>query len=266
MASDEVFATLRNARRIWAVAAVHGEADRLRRVHAQLGKKFAAGDRLVYLGNYLGHGADIIGTVDELLAFRRDLLCRPGMEPDDIVFLRGAQEEMWRKVLELQFAVQPAEVLQWMLRQGAGATLAAYGGSATEGISAFRQGALATTRWTGRLRMTMHNHPGHDELTASLRRAAFTAGGELLFVNAGIDPNRPLSEQGDAFWWGSGYLEDMREPYAGFRLVVRGFDRKLKPARVGAVFASIDGGSGLGGKLNAACFDLSGRAVDWLEG
>ena len=89
---QEVFGTLACAERIWAVAAVHGEADRLRQLHDQLEARFAHGDRLVYLGNYLGHGDRIAATLDELIDFRRHLLCRSGMEPGDIVFLRGAQE------------------------------------------------------------------------------------------------------------------------------------------------------------------------------
>ena len=48
-----------DARRVWAVSAVHGEARRLSRVHDLIGERFSQGDRLVYLGNYLGHGEDI---------------------------------------------------------------------------------------------------------------------------------------------------------------------------------------------------------------
>ncbi len=259
------FAELTCARRVWAVAAIHGEAGRLKALHAALGPRLQPGDRLVYLGNFLGRGNAIVDTLDELLAFRRAALCLPGAEPEDIVYLRGAQEEMWRKLLELQFAPAPADILAWLLAHGADATLAAYGGNPERGRAAFREGPLATTRWTGGLRAAMRGHPGHDELLASLKRCAYTAGGELLFVHAGLDPHRPLTEQGDAFWWGSGYFEQMHESYAGFRLVVRGYDRAHGPAKVGAVIASIDGGCGFGGTLNAGCFDLSGRPVDWIE-
>ena len=74
VASREKFARLREARRIWAVGAIHGEARRLARVHDIIGERFLSGDRLVYLGNYLGHGEDIAATVDELLDFRRRVL------------------------------------------------------------------------------------------------------------------------------------------------------------------------------------------------
>ena len=38
-------------------------------------------------------------------------------------YLRGSQEEMWHKVLQLQFAADPRGVLAWMLEQGLGTTL-----------------------------------------------------------------------------------------------------------------------------------------------
>src|SRR5215470_8748830 len=127
MARPQVFAILRRARRIWAVASIHGEADRLDAVHHALWARFAPGDRLVYLGNILGRGPAVRDTVDLLLEFRRHLLARSGMFAYDIAYLRGSQEEMWDKLLQLQFAPNPREVMDWMLAQGIAATLAAYG-------------------------------------------------------------------------------------------------------------------------------------------
>jgi len=58
---------------------------------------------LLYLGNYLG-GGDPVTTIDRLLAFRTYLLAAPGMFTSDIVYLRGMQEEIWAKLLQIQFA------------------------------------------------------------------------------------------------------------------------------------------------------------------
>ena len=98
----------------------------------------------------------------------------------------------------------------------------------------------------------------------ALRRAAYTAGNELLFVAAGIDPNRPLQQQGDVFWWGSGYFSGMTS-YEGFRRVVRGFSRSKVGVDLESFGATIDGGAGFGGTLNAVCFDHDGKAVDWIQ-
>ncbi len=126
MAESQKFAVLRNADRIWAVGSIHGDTHRLGALHDRLAERFRPpGDRLVYLGNYLGRGPDVAGTVDELLDFRRRVIALPNMFASDVVFLRGGQEEMWQKLLQLQFAVNPREVLDWMLGQGLGATLSA---------------------------------------------------------------------------------------------------------------------------------------------
>ena len=262
---DSRFATLGGGRRVWAVGAIHGEAGRLRALHEALNERFAPGDRLVYLGNFLGHGPHVVAAADELLRQRVALLARPGADPEDIAYLRGAQEEMWRKLLQLQFAPGPAEVLEWMLAQGVEATLRGYGQNAQDGRAACREGALAIAKWTTRIRAAVHARPGHEQLMSALRRAAFTTGGELLFVAAGLDPGRPLGQQGDAFWWGSGFFAGIDAPYAGYRRIVRGFDRAGGALDVQSYAATLDGGCGRGGSLAAACFDLEGATVDRLE-
>jgi serine/threonine protein phosphatase 1 len=50
-AADAKFARLKRARRIWAVASIHGEAERLGRLHDQIAARFGDGDHIVYLGN-----------------------------------------------------------------------------------------------------------------------------------------------------------------------------------------------------------------------
>lgn len=263
--SGEIFAVLRGAERVWAVAAVHGEADRLASLHEELWRRFRPRDRLVYLGNYLGRGRDVSGTLDALLLFRRAVLALPGMEPEDVVFLRGAQEEMWQKLLQIQFAAEADTVFAWMLEHGVEATLRGYGGSAEEGRRRFREGTMAVTRWTTGLRQAVKAHSGHEELLGALKRAAYTEDRRLLFVHAGIDPHRPLSEQRDTLWWGSGYFETLGASFEGFGLVVRGFDRDHRGTRIEDFSATVDSGCGFGGPLAAACFSAAGALVDQIE-
>src|SRR6185312_356555 len=106
---------------------------------------------LVYLGNYLGRGPQIRRTIDEVLRFRLAVLSQPNAFACDVAFLRGSQEEMWQKLLQLQFAVSPRDVLQWMLDQGVEATLLAYDTGAQQGFGACREGPKALTRWTSAL-------------------------------------------------------------------------------------------------------------------
>lgn len=253
------------ARRIWAVAAVHGEAERLRRLHDCIAERFADGDRIVYLGNYLGYGGAIAATIDEMLDFRRRVLARPRGFVCDVVYLRGAQEEMWQKLLQLQFASNPGEVLAWMVQAGVEPTVRAYGGDLRQGFAATRDGPRTITRWTSALRDAMNAAPGHTALLASLRHAAVTDDRRLLFVHASIDPGRPLAGQGDAFWWGERDILDLAAPFEGFRRVVRGFDRQQRGLVEGEFVISLDAGAGRSGHLLAAAIAPDGAVLEVLQ-
>lgn len=262
---SEPFGRLVRARRIWAVACVHGEAERLDALHARIGEQFRPGDRLVYLGDYLGYGPDSAGAVDSILAFRRAVLAQRNVFLGDVVLLRGSQEEMWQKLLELQFAPNPKEVLAWMLDHGVAATLASYGIDARPGTAACRDGVLAITRWTGTVRAAVAARPAHRQLLTTLRRAAFTETGELLFVNAGVDPKKPLELQRDVFWWGLGDILELGQPFNGFRRVVCGYHRRHAGPVETPYVISLDAGCGFGGPLVAACFAPDGGVLMRLE-
>jgi serine/threonine protein phosphatase 1 len=261
----DVFAPLIRPTRIWAVGAIHGEADRLDRLQQQLGDRLAPGDRLVYLGGFLGYGPDVSGTLDRLIAFRREFLARKLVFTGDIIFVRGSQEEIWQKLLQLQFAPNPREVLEWMLDHGVGATLDAYGCDRRQGMAAARDGPLALTRWTASLRAAIDARPGHRQLLTSVKRAAYSAPDGMLFVHAGVDPAKPLDLQRDMLWWGDVDILELTQPYSGFRRVVRGRDRKQGGLKMTEYAASIDGGSGFGGTLLAAGFAPDGTFLELIE-
>jgi serine/threonine protein phosphatase 1 len=253
------------ARRVWAVAGVHGEAERLATLHRLIATRLAPGDRVVHLGDYLGYGPDAAAAVDALLEFRRAMLARPLVFPGDVVLLRGSQEEMWQRLFELQFAPNPREVLAWMLDHGVAATLGAYGIDPRAGVAACRDGVLAITRWTGTVRTAVMARPGHRQLLTALRRAAYTEDGGLLFVNAGVDPTKPLELQRDVFWWGGADILELAASFAGFARVICGVHRR----RAGVVetphAVSLDAGCGFGGPLVAACFAPDGAILERLE-
>lgn len=265
MAESQRFASLKGGRHCWAVAAIHGEVERLKLLHGAIAERIQPGDNLVYLGNLIGRGDAVRETIAELLAFRRDFLSMPGVFPMDLAYLRGSQEEMWQKLLQIHLALNPREVLEWMFAHGVGATLAAYGGEPERSMQAAREGATSLNRWAAALRDTVRREDGHNALMASLKRAAYTDDGKLLFVHAGLDPTRPLNEQRDSFWWGGDGFDDMTEPYAGFTRVIRGYDRDHDGVHVGTVTATLDGGCGFGGALVAACIDETGNIIEQIE-
>ena len=270
LVASSKFAALGKPRRIWVIGSVHGAVDKLRVLHDEIGNLFQPGDRLVYLGNFLGYGDDILATVNELLDFRRALIAMPGLLASDVVYLRGGQEEMWSKLLQIQFAPNPPDVMQWMLKQGGEQTLHAYRGNPQQGLAAARDGVMAMTRWTSLLRAEIRSQPGHEALYSALRRAAYTGSdearpGTLLFVNAGLDVTKPLANQGDSFWWGANSWATINRPYGPFQKIIRGFD----PAHGGSAMTThtltLDGGCGFGGTLLGACLTPAGEVIDIVE-
>lgn len=289
MGDRQKFATLCAARRIWAVSSIHGEAAALNRLHRAMIPRLEPGDRLVYLGNLIGRSRGSTATVDSLLRFRSLFLARPDAFACDVVHLRGSQEEMWQKLLQLQFATDPKAVLQWMLDQGVAASLESYGFAPADGLREAAAGPRQLTRWTGALRERIQAHAGHWQLLGSLRRAACTErangvagdsgsgnqgpgnqgpenqGWGLLFVNAGLEPGRPLEAQKDSFWWGGNGFATIDRPYGGYRRVVRGFCPQHPGVALGDFSATLDAGCGFGGPLLAACFAVDGSLVDQIE-
>jgi hypothetical protein len=264
-ARGERFAVLRRCRRVWAIAAIHGNAEALGRLHAAIGERLETGDRIVYMGNWLGRGSAIAETVDEMVRFRREVIAAPGFFASDVVFLRGMQEEMWQKCLQLHFAVNPGEVLRWMLDQGLAATLAAYGADPKAGLSVSREGATALARWTTSLRKALDARPGHREVTLAMRRAAYDDRGRMLFVSAGLDLDRPLATQGDALWWGGRGFDKLDRPFESYARVIRGYS-PAHPGASGREFTlTLDGGSGFGGPLLAASLGPDGEILEILE-
>lgn len=265
---DIRFSALGTPRAVWAVSSVHGDAGRLMGLHDALMERIRPGDRVVYLGNYTGFGTQASETVDEILTFRRMVLSIPGVNAKDIVYLRGAQEDMWQRLTQLQFDRNPVDTLLWMMDNGLRATMENYGIDPHDGMTAAREGVMPLTRWTGAVRDALRRHAGHDTFMAQYRRAAYTSMDDrfpILFVNAGIDRTRTLEEQGDSFWWAGDDFFTMTDAYQPFEKVIRGFDPTHQGVRVNCVTASLDGGCGFGGSLVAAGISAGGDIFEILE-
>jgi serine/threonine protein phosphatase 1 len=267
------FASLGAPERVFAIPSIHGDLQKIHSIHETLFHQFRAGDRLVYLGNYTGYGQFSKQTIDSILSFRRFILSIPGVLPSDIVYLRGTQEEMWQKLIQLQFAPNPTQVLEWMLSQGLSQTMESYGIDINEATRVAREGVIRLSRWTENTRQTVYKNAGHDVFGSQLRRAAFTdcalkttgTCAPLLFVNAGIDYTKNLDDQGDQFWWGNANFKSMTMPYSPFQRVVRGFDPDLGGYHENQVTATLDNNCGRGGNLVCAAFSGDGEIIDVIE-
>ncbi|HBM90628.1 MAG TPA: hypothetical protein DD400_01940 [Rhodospirillaceae bacterium] len=261
---NEKFVDLGQPRRIWAIAAINGERERLATLHDHIATRFSVCDRLVYLGNYIGAGAfDNLSVIEELLAFRAALLSKSGVETSDIVHLRGPSEEAWQRLLRLQFAPAPTQALERYLDFGAEAYLRLYGVSLNDTKSMARAGSVAITRWTNQLRVLQRQAAGHEPFVCSFRRAAITSYEEnnTLLIPAGYDGRRPLEEQGDNLWF-SGRPFSAPDKNQSIARVVRGFDPMRGGIRTESAAVTLDGGCGQGGPLTCACFDGKSQILE----
>jgi serine/threonine protein phosphatase 1 len=266
---NEKFAELGMPRRIWAIAALHGDVDRLSTLHDHIASRFNVRDRIVYLGNYLGiESRTNRALLDEMLAFRAALLSKTGIEPTDIVYLRGPAEEAWQRLLRLQFAPVPTQALDKALASGVEAYLRLYGVSVNDTKSMARAGSVAITRWTNQMRMLQRSVPGHETLMSSMRRAAYTHPGSdqkrFLFVPAGFDSSRSLEEQGEALWWTSVPFHLSGRAQNSFSRIVRGFDSVNGGTVLDEAAVTLDGGCGRGGPLFCAGFAPTGKLIDLI--
>ena len=264
---NEKFAELGSPRRIWAIAAINGDADRLSTLHDHLANRFSVRDRLVYLGNYMGiESRNNAYMMDELLAFRAALLCKTGVEPSDIVYLRGPAEEAWQRLLRLQFAPLPHQTLEKLLASGVESYLRLYGISVSDTRSIAKAGSLAITRWTNQLRSLQRNAPGHEKLMFTMRRAAFTAATtdqkRLLLVPANFDPTRSIDDQGESLWWTASPYRLAGRALSSYNRVVRGFDSVNGGADLDSPAVTLDAGCGRGGPLLCGCFSPSGKLLE----
>ncbi|MCR9255386.1 MAG: hypothetical protein NXI16_04745 [Alphaproteobacteria bacterium] len=265
MADVPTIHILKRPRRIWAVAAIHGEAERLGALHDALAQQAREGDRLCYLGNMIGHGAQARETIEELLDFRTRFIGRSGMFACDVAYLRGQQEEMWHKLLQLQFAPDPPSVLDFMIKNGLEPVIRSYGGMVEEGRSVASQGPVAIAKWTSGLRAAFRSAPGHAKLMGQVRRVAADDSEKVLFVSAGIDPTKPIEKQGDRLWWGGKTFDEIANPYERFMKIVRGYDPDRHGFQETEYTLTIDDGCGFGGPLIAVALTPGGEVDARLE-
>ena len=231
-------------------------------------KNFSKNDKVVFLGNIIGVGDFAQATLSSVIDMRLQLMSKFYLQPGDIVFLRGAQEEMFLKLLQLHTAPNPNEILLWMYEHGVNKTIDSYGLDSKELINVSLQGTIAINKWTSRLNEILTNNHGHREYFSNLCHAAFPQSRLILFVNRGVDVTRPLSAQSDCFWWGYHNFSKIEKPYNTFRKIIRGYEpskiNKSHNFREKIVFSLYQGPLSEK-KIIAGLFNDSGEIYDLFE-
>jgi serine/threonine protein phosphatase 1 len=150
-------------RRTFVIGDIHGCVDELDRLLEAIAP--AAGETVVFLGDYIDRGPASKAVIDRLLRLRG--------EGPRCVFLKGNHEDMF-----LGFLGERGTYGEAFLNNGGGPTLHSYG--LAGGWGQVRGADLP---------------PEHLEFLRSLQLRS--AHGAFLCVHAGLDPARPLEAQRD---------------------------------------------------------------------
>ena len=223
MNTESNFVEFQNAKRIWAVGSIHSNYKSFNSIKDHLLLSFVKGDKLIILGNVIGLGDKAKDTISSIIDLRFKLMAKLQLQPEEIVFLRGAQEEMLLKLMQLQIAPNPEDIVKWMFDHGVDKTIQSYGFSKEETQNIASQGTLSISKWTSKLNATISSIAGHKDYFSNLKHAAFSSSKKILFVNRGVDISRPLSAQNDCFWWGYHSFSTINKPYNTFIRIVRGY-------------------------------------------
>jgi len=210
---------LKPGRRIWVVSFIYGQVQRLMAIHKAMANEYKPGDQIIYLGNYLGFSKDGIETMDELLLFRRALLASAGTDYNDIVYLKGRQEEYWRMFLQLYLSPDPEKAYTAMLADGLDGSIKSYNGDPQQGLAAVRTGSSAIAKWVDEIRTYQKSCSGHYDLLIQNLYYAAVLPKTLLFVSSGVDPDNPLEKQREEFW---AKPAARQQPYPGVKFLVHG--------------------------------------------
>ncbi len=217
------FEELKNTKKIWAIGSIHSNLESFESVKNYILSNFEKDDKLIFLGNVIGLGEFPKQTLTSVIDLRFKLMSKFFLKPSSIIFLRGAQEEMINKLLQLQIAPNPSEIINWMFDHGVDSTLSSYGFSKEEVINISTSGTVSISKWTSKLNQSITKNLGHKEYFLNLKHAAYSSSKKILFVNRGVDITRPLSAQNDCFWWGYQDFSKIDKPYNTFVKIVRGY-------------------------------------------
>ena len=235
MDKETNFVELKNASRIWAIGSIHSNVKSFNSIKKFITENFRENDKIIFLGNVIGLGEYSKEAITSVVNLRFELMSKFKLKPREIIFLRGAQEEMFNKILQLQIAPNPIEIINWIFEHGVDKTLESYGYSRDEVFNIASSGTVSISKWTSKLNQNIIKNPGHKEYFLNLKHAAYSSSKKILFVNRGVDIKRPLSAQNDYFWWGYQNFSKIDKPYNTFVRIVRGYqsnkDNKLENAK-----------------------------------
>ncbi len=271
---DERLAPLGKPQRLWVVGSLYGRYGSLCQLHDMLTRTIKAGDRIIYLGNYLGEHSHWTGEgsalINELITFRTTVIAIPGFFTGDVTFLHGRGEDLFQEALRLPFQKNPGSWLCEAKRYGLEWYTSAYGGFDIDGVA--HAGLIGMNRWNHQIKKTMDRQHGHIDFFKELKTAAYTQyqqkQHDIAFVPVGLHPHYSLNLQYDSLCWPEEDIHALTA-YQPFARIVRGQAlRQIMPEQNRYVLTLDDGrclNGDMNGTLYAACISAQGQMLEWFE-
>lgn len=185
-----------------AVGDIHGNLLALNDILRQLRGQAAAGDTIVFLGDYIDRGPDSKGCVDAILEFQQEVSAR-------VVCLRGNHEEWFLRTM------RDDRRHSWLLGMEAFDTIRSYSAEAAQALRAAMSEAglsLYVSRCALPYRLFFDTVPvAHRVFFEGL--LPYHQNEDCICVHGGLDPQVPrLEDQSvDALIWGaSGFPDQYR--------------------------------------------------------
>lgn len=180
----------------WVIGDIHGEARLLEQLLKRLQDEVAPGATLVFLGDYIDRGPDSRAVLDILLNLR-------SKHSGQVVFLKGNHEQWMLHCLE-----DPRDY-RWVLAMDGLTTVESYSRSAAQALQhslARHRADLFPRRWDSSFEGLdfgpfLKSIP--DDHLRFLQELELTyEDTHVVCSHAGLNPERPLEEQGEAeFLW-----------------------------------------------------------------
>jgi serine/threonine protein phosphatase 1 len=151
LTSNNKFQEFSNTDRIWAIGSLHSSIESFQSIKKYIVSSFNNGAALLFLGDLIGYNHKSKEIITDVLSLRFSLMAKFNLDHEDIVFLRGAQEEMFSKLLQLQIAPNPKEIIDWIFSHGVDQTLVSYDFEPDQFRNIATQGTIQINKLTSKL-------------------------------------------------------------------------------------------------------------------
>lgn len=173
--------------KVYAIGDVHGCLSEMNQLLAKIDARLKPGDEVVFIGDYIDRGPDSKGVVDVLIERQKN-------HPNKHVFIKGNHEDLMMSG-------------DYWFQNGGDKAVKSYG--------------LDPLDW--QIERSFYGHhcpPDHRAFYSDL--VLYYNVGKVVFVHAGIDPDRHLDQQSESVMiWARGY-DRYNGEYVGGYTVVRG--------------------------------------------